>query len=27
VLVALCFVTASVAVGVRDLMRGRRARR
>jgi EmrB/QacA subfamily drug resistance transporter len=27
VLVALCFVTASVAVGVRDLMRGRQARR
>jgi len=27
VLVALCFVTASVAVGVRDLMHGRRARR
>ena len=27
VLVALCFVTASVAVGVRDLMSGRRERR
>ena len=26
VLVALCFVTASVAVGVRDLINGRRAR-
>jgi len=25
VLVALCFVTAAVAVGVRDLVRGRRA--